>query len=156
LTVDSIAFSPDGRFLATASHDKTVRLWNLDGPTEVRRFPGDPLPSSIALSPDGRFLGSGWDEGAFVWETASGECIVEAEDGEGVAFSPDGKEVATSGRFGLVERWSLPKGQQRHAWSGPYAKEQTDRYPTCALAYSPDGKNIAVAYALGQSSADSH
>ena len=141
--VSGIAFSPDGQFLATSSRDESLRRWNLDGPTEVEEYPGTALNSVVAFSPDGRFLARG-DE-FFVWEVETRECVLEIDDGLTAAFAPDGKEVATVLLDDTLRRWALPSRRALPVIGAPGTKRNRDRFPTGALAYSPDGKNIASA-----------
>jgi WD40 repeat protein len=154
LAVTGIAFSPDGRFLATASRDASVRRWNLDGPTEVEVYPGNSVEATVAFSPDGRFLACHDD--LIVWEIETRECALELDDGLSVAFAPDGKEVATIFLDDTVRRWVLPSRQALPAISMPSAKSRRDRSPTGALAYSPDGKNIAIVYEIFHGPVRSH
>ena len=66
----SVAFSPDGRFIASGSGDKTVKVWELETAQTVHTLRGHTSEvSSVAFSPDGRFIASGsWDETMRVWE----------------------------------------------------------------------------------------
>src|SRR2546425_3944684 len=76
--VESLAFSPDGRMIATAAFDQAVRLWDAASGREVRVLQGHPKPVyCVAFSRDGATIASGGQEGAEspirLWETATGK-----------------------------------------------------------------------------------
>ena len=97
-TVDSVAFSPDGRTLAAGDSGGHVGLWDTgSGRRSATLAEGSPV-FSVAFSPDGRTLAAG-DSGGGVglWDTASGRRTVALAEGSpvyGVAFSPDGRTLA--------------------------------------------------------------
>ena len=98
--VNSVAFSPDSKVLATGSNDSTVKLWSIQDRSLIRTlewYDGPVL--SVAFSPDGKVLASGSGEGTVIlWSTQDGSLIRTLEGHEwhvnSVAFSPDGKVLS--------------------------------------------------------------
>jgi WD40 repeat protein len=171
--IHGLAFAPDGRTLATAvrstvARKEWARLWNLDDLTRVATFPttfGDP---PVAFSPDGRFFARGGD-GLAVYALDSLEVVFDTGfPADTIAFAPDGKEIATFGVGSILERWAIPQRKKltvaylrdnfQHGWANPLRKQlpggwggsrrdnNDTRFPTGAMAYSPDGNTIALCY----------
>jgi TIR domain/WD domain, G-beta repeat len=97
--VSDVAFSPDGRLLATAGQDQ-ARLWEVTSGKEHARVTHDDSVFRVAFSPDGRLLATGSnDKSARLWEVANGTQRARIDHQEsvgGVAFSPDGRQLATA------------------------------------------------------------
>jgi len=147
----SVAFSPNGKTLATGGVDNTVRLWDASTGKELRALAGHPAAvCSVAFSSDGKTLASvSRDWTTRLWETASGKEIrtlgglrvVGVSWTCSVSFSPDGKILASGG---ADSRWS-PEGIR--LWETATGKEirgltghQND---VCSVVFSPDGKILA-------------
>jgi WD40 repeat protein len=144
--VTAVAFSPDGKALATGSRDNTVRLWD----TASRKPLGEPLRghkdwvSSVAFSPDGKTLATGsGDKTVRLWDTVSrrplGEPLRGHQDSvSSVAFSPDSKTLATGSGDKTVRLWDTasrkPLGEPLRGHEGPVS----------SVAFSPDGKTLAT------------
>jgi WD40 repeat protein len=153
------AFSPDGKTLISAGADGAVRAWQTA--TAILTLHIDCKPHAdvpFGLSPDGKLLAvvsradpGGRPEAAVrLWDLASGEEVrrleVRAKDPRGaavaditsLAFSPDGKLLATGGADHLVRVWDVVGGKELRAIAGHFAR-------TLPLAFAPDGKTLAVA-----------
>lgn len=173
--VKSIAYSPDGKMLASAGLDETIRLWQPETGENLATLMGhDGFVMSVAFSPDGKtlFSGSG-DATVRLWSTETRRQLWTAATPQkleqdpvlqnpavrsifdlppapyrspaeklmlqwvlAVAYSPDGKTLASSGSSdGTVQLWDAERGEHTKTLKG-----HTDKVKT--LAFSPDGKTL--------------
>jgi WD40 repeat protein/tRNA A-37 threonylcarbamoyl transferase component Bud32 len=117
--VSSVAFSPDSCCLASCSHDRTVRLWPIDG-GECRVLRGHPdVVYAVAFHPDGTRLATAARDGAiWLWDVARGEAVARLRGHEdfvwSLAFSPDGMTLASGSGDGTVRLWDTTPLKTRY------------------------------------------
>jgi WD40 repeat protein len=153
-------FSPDGGHLASAGgtgkgSDNTVRIWNAtpveeEDPEPIRTDAGHTRDVwDLSFSRDGRLLASASDDkDVRVRVAATGEVIrtlpSQISELEGVAFNPDGTRLAAVGGNGIVDAWDVRTG--RKVWGAP---RRTGPVNLTGIAWSPDGRHLAVADHVG-------
>jgi WD40 repeat protein len=137
--VVSLAFAPDGRRLASASGDGTVRVWDVATGEHLGRWDHGGIATAVAFSPDGRRLVYGVSDGSVrLRDAASGDelaCLRGHEQGVyGVACSPDGRWVASAGPDAVVV-WDVRAGRPAARLAGHSASR---------VAFSPDGRWVVT------------
>jgi len=144
--VRSVAFSADGRLLASATQGGVFQLWNTVSGQLVAQhiFRRDPL-YSVAFSPNDALIAIGSDDGILRLYHTAGGAVSPLPTPRGVpiysvAFSPDGRLLASAGDDRMVRLWRLDDGVEIGTLTG-------DTDAVFSVAFSPDGRTLASASA---------
>mgnify|MGYP001074152980 CR=1 FL=1 len=153
--IGRIAFMPDGKTIVSAAQDHTVRLWDVATGKERGRLLGLGRDvNDLAVSPDGRWLATANGDSQLgvglvrrprnaglvsIWDVEARSVRIsmaaQREVATGVAFSPDGRFLASSGQDDLIRIWDAATGEERAVLKG----QETYVY---GLVFSPDGKSL--------------
>ncbi len=145
--ISSVAFSPDGKILASGSKDfgienDFIKLWDVKTGEEIKTLRGHSNSvTSIDFSPDGEILASGSNDSYIkLWDVKTGEEIKTLQGhSRGVTsidFSPDGEILASGGRDGQIKLWDIKTGDERRTLKA-HSHEVT------SIDFSPDGEILA-------------
>ncbi|MFH1111180.1 MAG: adenylate/guanylate cyclase domain-containing protein [Planctomycetota bacterium] len=139
--IGRIAWSPDGRLIASPSMDMSIRLWDAENGKETRRFEGHQHGvNSVVFSPDGARLASGsYDNTVCLWDVGTGEELRRFKGYEhsvnGVVFSPDGARLASGSDDNTVRVWDVGTGKEFRRFGGHQGW-------VSSVVFSPDGARL--------------
>lgn len=143
--INRIAWSPDGRYLASPSYDMTIRIWDVSRGKCVSVLKGHKdAVISVAWSPDGQRLASASGENLIrLWDTASGKQHLQMLKGHtnivwSVAWSPDGQHLASASDDKTIRLWDATSGKHLRTLEGHNGA-------VFGVAWSPDGQHLASA-----------
>jgi WD40 repeat protein len=141
--VNAVAWSPDGKRIASGSDDGTVQVWDATDGGNVYTYKGHSwLVVSVAWSPDGKRIASGSrDKTVQVWDATNGDNPFTYRGHndfvDAVAWSPDSKWIVSGSYDGTVQVWDASNGNLLLTYRGH------SKNAVYAVAWSPDGKRIA-------------
>jgi RNA polymerase sigma factor (sigma-70 family) len=146
--VFALAFSPDGKALATGDRAGTVRICDVSTGRELSSFRAhDVEVHALAYSPDGKSLASCADGTLALWDPATGREVQQFRRDEGgfrsLAFSPEGKRLAAAAMDGTLVVWDVATGK-------PLLEGNPSERPVLSVAFAPDGKALATGGPQGQ------
>src|SRR6266700_1073426 len=139
--VTAVAWSPNGRYIASGSWDHTVQVWNVDTGVLSFTYSYDEIVNTLAWSPDGRYIAVGgsnrWID---VLNAKKGNLVLTYYGHDNVvntlAWSPDSRYIASGDRDHIVQVWNAKTGRLLFTYKG-HTNE------VWALAWSPNGRYIA-------------
>lgn len=144
-SVIDLTFSHDGRLVATADQSHQIKLWDSATGRMVRKIPTFDTVD-IEFSPDDKMLAGGADHQVNIWDVETGEVARELTGHQrpvsAVAFSPDGRVIASSGEDDTVRLWDTATGAPIRTLTGHTSTVR-------GLAFSPDGRLILSGSADG-------
>lgn len=142
--ITSLAFSPDGKRIVSASDNKTVYIWDVETLKEIRKLEGHTdRVDSAAFSPDGKqIVTASWDGTVRIWDAETGKEIHSLAGHLGsvysAAFSPDGKRIVSAGWDQIVRIWDVETNKVIRQLEG-------HTHYVNSVAFSSDGKRIISA-----------
>lgn len=142
--VQSVKYSPDGKFLATASMDSTAKLWDASTGKEIMKFEGHTEGIlNLAYSPNGKYIATGsLDHTTILWDAKSGDKLFQLSGHKSevaeVTFSNDSNILMTGSSDGTAKAWDVKSGKILYALEGHEGV-------VGGVVFTPDDKVIATA-----------
>ena len=145
--VTSIALSPDGRVIASASFDGIIRLWDIKTGQTIKELSISKMPLfAVSFSPDGQYIAFSYavdeDSSVYIWSLNKNchQCVLNGHESviRSISFSHDGSSLVTASNDGTVRIWDIIKGKCKKDL-------RDDGKFMLSAAYSPDDSFIAVA-----------
>ena len=143
-SVHSAAFSPDGRYIVSASVDETIKLWDIQSGECIKTLKGHTyFVESASFSPDGKYIVSAsYDNTLRIWDTSSGKCIQTLEghtdDVNSATFSPDERYIVSASGDNTIKIWDTENGKCIKTIEGHTSYVNSANF-------SPDGRYIVSA-----------
>jgi len=138
---ESLAFSPDGRRVLTCTSPEPIRIWDVATGQLIRTLT-DPSSTLAVFSPDGKMVaaGIGPQPELAVWDVETGQLKFRGQghrqDVRCLAFSPDGRTIATGSLDTTIILWDVANGRHRESLLGHHGSVQV-------VTFSPDGRTLA-------------
>jgi WD40 repeat protein len=142
--VTTLAYGPGGGTVAAGYQDGTIRLWDVASHRLISTASWGPVPLALAFTAGGRTLEVADSDSVGSWNLASGARVAVrplpgVSAGGSVAFSEDGRTIATGGRDGIIKLWDAATRQEIGT------PMSSDANPVDAVAFNPDGTVLASA-----------
>jgi WD40 repeat protein len=139
---EALAFSPNGRLVATGSSDRTIKLWDAANGHELRALNASTGIKALAFSPNGQMLAAGGNDGKLrLWNVATGleqtALTGHTKSVLALAYSADGRWLASGGADEAVKVWDLAAQREHFSLNGPGSW-------VLALAFSPNGQTLVA------------
>jgi WD40 repeat protein len=152
--IEAVSFSPNGKILAVGSRNRdnvaSVQIWETKNWTKVvQLMKHNGAIRSVAFAPDGSLLASGSEDNTIkVWRVGSWQLVTTLKGCgwhiQGVVFSPEGRLLATKSRDGVLTLWEVERWQKIAKKRLKYKWWLAEITPSHIIAFSPDGKYLAV------------
>ncbi len=151
-TIQSISWSPEGKYLASGSQDNIVRIWNSNNGKHLANLTGHQAAVMLVLwSPNGKYIASSSCDGTTrIWSAKNGCCIAQLPGIENpensISWSPNSNYLASGSHDNVIRIWNIHSGQCLYELQGHQQR-------VTLISWSPNGKYIAST-SSGNSSQD--
>ncbi|MBG1240061.1 WD40 repeat domain-containing protein, partial [Nostoc sp. NZL] len=142
--VNSVVYSPNGQQLASASYDKTIKIWDVSSGKLLKTLTGhNDTVRSVAYNPNGKQLASAsFDKTIKIWDLSSGQLLKtltgHSDTVRNIAYSPKGQQLASASDDKTIKIWDLSSGKLLKTLTGHSSA-------VISVAFSPNGQYLASA-----------